>query len=616
MVAPFLSVGGGAGGDQRIFMDNSTYAPLDNPRPPASAEGRPSTPGGRLPPLTSGNMNARGADSVPPPCPRVLVFSCEQRHLSSLSPFQRKDACDRFGKVTRCDKLRDGAIEVEFAHAADAAKAMKSTSFTYHVRDGAGRREVSLPVTVAPHRTKNFTKGIINCFDLRDVSEDEMVEGLSRFGVTEARRIVSKRGGVTIPTNNIVLTFSSLDLPSEVVVGYVRVKVRAFIPNPMRCFRCQRFGHTKTHCRNRPACAKCASLEHTDEECRSETFRCVNCEGQAQHTSYDRTCPTYEKEREINAIKATKKVTFREAREIYNQAHPKVSYAQKASKAPVPNLASLEQLSASQLVQLLKAFGLSVVAAGSPPVVAAAPVEPPSTSMTVPPSPPGSTLGGEAPSPREGPAVPPPPSPPGGIPPPMGPPPPPPSQAAGANTGVGEGAWTEVRRRRAGEHRASPPPPPQSPENVTPAPASTRPIVASLPTVPDNGPALTPAPSPALKTPSEQKQLKPKLTSRPAGRDTDPSPRSTDPSPRRRIEAPPLSPPRKPPPPPPPLARTCRDLQIPPFRGRPEKRGPAGAGFSPPERASPSSRRKLTAAAGRQTPSDVLRPAKGAADFF
>lgn len=273
------------------------------------------------------------------------------------------------GKVLRCDKLRDGAIEVEFATACDAARAMQATSFTFAVREGGERRDVSIPMVVAPHRTKNSTRGIITCFDLRDVCEEEIVEGLSRFGVIAARRLVSKRGGSSNPTDNIVLTFNCSDLPTEVVVGYVRVKVRLFIPNPMRCFRCQRFGHTRTRCDNRQACSKCASTDHSDENCDSDVPRCVNCgEGQTPHASYDRSCPTYAKEKEIASIKATRNVSFREARDIYQQTHPQISYAQKVkatTQLAASASTSLENMNAAQLIQLLKSFGLTVVAAGA-----------------------------------------------------------------------------------------------------------------------------------------------------------------------------------------------------------------------------------------------------------
>ena len=52
---------------------------------------------------------------------------------------------------------------------------------------------MSLPITVTPHRTKNFRKGVITCQKLRDISDEEIGDGLSGSGVIEARRITTRR---------------------------------------------------------------------------------------------------------------------------------------------------------------------------------------------------------------------------------------------------------------------------------------------------------------------------------------------------------------------------------------------------------------------------------------
>ena len=371
-----------------------------------------------------------------PSNPRVLVFSCDQMKLTSLTPFQRKDGCDRFGKVLRCERLRDGSLEVEFASGNDASRALRAKTFTYSKRDRSGKRDVFLPITVAPHRTKNYTRGVISCYELRDTSDEEIVDGLSDTGVIEAKRITVRRGGNSLPTDSVILTFDRSQLPSDVVVGYTRVRVRPYIPNPMRCFRCQRFGHTRTHCRNRPICAKCASTEHLDEDCQADTFRCVNCDdGQTPHTSYDRKCPAFIKEQEINSIKVTRNVSFKEARSMYDESHPSVSYAQKVGRTPVPSKVGLEQMTASQLVQLLRKYGLSVVAAGPSSEMAVAPVDSPQvpTELASSSSRPG---GGGAPAaPPETPAV----------------------EASTARTRDGDDGWTLVQgRRMAGRDRQSP----------------------------------------------------------------------------------------------------------------------------------------------------------------
>ena len=65
-------------------------------------------------------------------------------------------------------------------------------------------------------------------------------------------------------------------LSHEVKVGYMKIKVKTYIPNPLRCFNCQRFRHHRDRCTRPPVCGRCGknNIKHTD--CQKETF-CSNC---------------------------------------------------------------------------------------------------------------------------------------------------------------------------------------------------------------------------------------------------------------------------------------------------------------------------------------------------
>ena len=51
--------------------------------------------------------------------PKALVLLFDERRRISLSSFERKEGWDEFGKVTRCERLRDGGLEVAFARVED-----------------------------------------------------------------------------------------------------------------------------------------------------------------------------------------------------------------------------------------------------------------------------------------------------------------------------------------------------------------------------------------------------------------------------------------------------------------------------------------------------------------
>ena len=64
-------------------------------------------------------------------------------------------------------------------------------------------------------------------------------------------RVTLKKEGrmIPTPTNTLFLTFSSQELLKEITLGYLKVKVALFVLNPMRCFNCNKFGHTSQRCK-------------------------------------------------------------------------------------------------------------------------------------------------------------------------------------------------------------------------------------------------------------------------------------------------------------------------------------------------------------------------------
>ncbi|GFU97987.1 uncharacterized protein TNCV_3150281 [Trichonephila clavipes] len=65
-------------------------------------------------------------------------------------------------------------------------------------------------------------------------------------------------------------------LPTTIKAGYLNCKIRPYIPNPLRCYKCQKFGHFQTSCRGQLTCSRCASVGHSSMDCTLEPV-CVNC---------------------------------------------------------------------------------------------------------------------------------------------------------------------------------------------------------------------------------------------------------------------------------------------------------------------------------------------------
>ena len=136
-----------------------------------------------------------------------------------------------------------------------------------------------------------------------------MVEELD--GVTHARRIFVRRGGDKIATNTIVLTFDSPKPPATIEAGYLHLKVTPYIPSPMRCFQCQRFGHTKNNCKKSAACCRCGKRGHEAKDCTADPS-CLNCRG--DHAADSKECPKWLEEKAILRYRSEHGGTFAQAR--------------------------------------------------------------------------------------------------------------------------------------------------------------------------------------------------------------------------------------------------------------------------------------------------------------
>ncbi|CAH0555107.1 unnamed protein product [Brassicogethes aeneus] len=118
-------------------------------------------------------------------------------------------------------------------------------------------------VNVLPYKTLNTCKGVIYCPDLLNCSVEEISNCLEDQGVVEVKRVSRKKDGKTVETASHILTFEKSYLPKYVTAAFYRSEVRPYMPNPLRCFKCQKFGHVSDKCENESICA-CGKQTHEE----------------------------------------------------------------------------------------------------------------------------------------------------------------------------------------------------------------------------------------------------------------------------------------------------------------------------------------------------------------
>lgn len=176
------------------------------------------------------------------------------------------------GNVKELKKVKEGLL-IECVSNAQSKRLLNITQLAGNV------------VEVSPHSTLNFSKGIITCKDLLNCSIEEIKEELRNEGIIDAKRIKSKRNGELIDTASLILTVNTPNLPKTIKAAMYRLPVRQYIPPPLRCFKCQKFGHTSARCTFKQICVYGNPL-HEGRSC-SKPITCINCKGEHSAISKD-----------------------------------------------------------------------------------------------------------------------------------------------------------------------------------------------------------------------------------------------------------------------------------------------------------------------------------------
>jgi hypothetical protein len=161
----------------------------------------------------------------------------------------------------------------------------------------------SLPNSASAYRT-----GVIFGVPITKTTE-EILEALADQNVTHVKRL-TVRGKPEIWSETIILAFST-SLPERVKMASHCFKVQISVPNPYRCLKCWRLGHTLARCRaSQKSCKNCGRPHPSKQDC---IRRCINCEDH-NHDADCNDCPAYLEAKGILKMAYVEGITVSEAR--------------------------------------------------------------------------------------------------------------------------------------------------------------------------------------------------------------------------------------------------------------------------------------------------------------
>lgn len=246
---------------------------------------------------------------------KCVVRFGDRLGVSKINPLKLTKIINKdIGNVEFAKVLSDGNLLVGCNNEEQANKTLK-------IKEIGGIKVVSTNRVGSKNKISG-QKGIIFGVPL-NICMDEFKGNLKGGKVVDAHRLKAVVEGVRKDTETVVIEFQGEGIPKRVMLGVMSYIVREFIPGPVRCFNCQRFGHVATRCRETSRCARCGG-NHDYGKCEEGAKpKCCNCgEG---HSAAFRGCEMLKKEMVIQKKRVEEKLSYAEAAKLVRNQNSKQS---------------------------------------------------------------------------------------------------------------------------------------------------------------------------------------------------------------------------------------------------------------------------------------------------
>ncbi|XP_066971949.1 uncharacterized protein [Macrobrachium rosenbergii] len=174
----------------------------------------------------------------------------------------------------------------------------------------------SINIKVKNHNTMNSIQGtiVLNENNNEPVNKKMLLDSLKkRYPNVQDCEVyaLSSKNNNRQTLKIAKITFEGEDLPQKIKILGQNRELRPYVPKPLQCQNCSKYGHTHTNCRNEPVCAYCGSTEHTMQWKCSEP-KCVNC-GQNHHAR-SKECMYYIYNTELKMLQERTGMSIKEAK--------------------------------------------------------------------------------------------------------------------------------------------------------------------------------------------------------------------------------------------------------------------------------------------------------------
>ena len=217
------------------------------------------------------------------------------------------------GDIQYAKVLGDGNLLVKCANGEQGEKALKVKELGKVKVVSSGRVGV---------RNGGGGKGVITGVHL-SVDMEELKKHLRGGKIKNVQRMKATREGVKKDSETVLIEFDGQAIPKRVFLGFMSYPVRMYVPKPLRCFNCQRFGHIAQYCKEKRRCARCGG-EHEYGKCGTGVQpKCCNCGG-AHSVAYG-GCEVMQRENKVQKVRVERGISYAEAVKVSREQNPEAN---------------------------------------------------------------------------------------------------------------------------------------------------------------------------------------------------------------------------------------------------------------------------------------------------
>ena len=172
-------------------------------------------------------------------------------------------------------------------------------------------------VHISRHDTLNYIQGTVVLPHIQDEalpSKAVLLDSLQiRYNNVHDIELfeIPSRKNKNVKLSILKLKFTGHSIPQKIKVLGVNREVRPYVPKPLQCNSCCRFGHSSKRCTSPEVCAVCGSGQHlTNWNC--DPPKCVNC-GLSHHAKC-KTCVFYIYNTELKLLMTRSGMSAKEAK--------------------------------------------------------------------------------------------------------------------------------------------------------------------------------------------------------------------------------------------------------------------------------------------------------------